>query len=73
MIFLGATLTGVTGLTPMPVATVASGAGTVATAGRDIQPPATSLGRAVASGGHHAISSVPSKMASSAGSTERAT
>ena len=57
----------------MAAPTVASRAGTVATAGRDIHPPATSLGRAVASGGHHAISSVPSKMASSAGSTERAT
>ena len=73
MIFLVAILTGITGLTPMPVATVASGAGRVATAGRDIHPPATNLGRAVANGGHHAISSVPSKMASSAGSTERAT
>ena len=73
MIFLVAILTGITGLTPIPAPTVASGAGRVATAGRDIHPPATNLGRAVANGGHHAISSVPSRMASSAGSTERAT
>lgn len=57
----------------MAAPTVDSRAGTVATAEQNIHPPATSLGRAVASGGHHAISSVPSKMASSAGSTERAT